>query len=1039
VLRGLQNARKSLTYRGIAEWRAIMLTTGIDTMPGLVGSANSSGTDGNDTIVALINKAAGATNTTLNALDTINGGLGTNSMTLTVTGGNLAAADFNAVTISNVQTLNVRGTDNLVMDLPANAGITGITALNTTLSAVTNLTAATTTDVSVSGATGAITTDGGRNITVTDTFAGNNITIGEGTVNAGTVTVTDNIAAARIEVDGGTTVSITATGATNLLGNAIRVGAGGAATDQPSGAVTVSNTAAAIVANAGAATAVQMGNIAVTGGSTVSVTQSANAGNGVADNVGDVITQGAVTVTGGNTTTSVTVVQDDQVAAGVAAVAGTAGVNQTQTVTFSAMTANQSVTVNGLQFTATRALTANEVAQAFANLTNGDRQDDGGPTANGFYSGQNNTLAYTSGAANGATVTYTAVAQAANTAALTVLGAAGATAPVVAQGTNGVVAVAAVAGVVGVANGAVVINEGGTASIATIVVDGYGANATLGGGGSLNALQHLTLKNSGAGIATLTSTSTTLNVTLDDVDAAVNLGANVRTLTVNTEGTASTGAVNAAGATAVTINAGAALTTVGGFNAATTITVNGAAAVNLTGSNFAALTALNAGANTGGLTADVSTRAAAVVTGSSAADVITFGPATVASNLGEGNDTAIINQNALGAGGAVDGGDGIDTLSMGFANAVAASGNTQFDLAVTNFERLLINNVANNADATADTFTVNLANLTYDYVTVNGTDNGVNTVDTLALTGMAANGTVAIGGLSTANSLYTVALANAAGTTDVLNLVMNAADNGNNATPAALNGGTVTANGVETFNIASTTVDPNGATNTISTVGNAVTTINVTGNATLALTAANATLTRVDASAMTAGGLQFTVANASSTVIGGAGADVITVNATADSSTINGGAGNDTFLIAAGADLVTLNGGAGADTFDFNGVSTNKSNFVVIQGVDSGDTLDFAGLVDVAPVTTFTAARITLSVGATESTQAYLDQAMTTLAENGFGWFQFNGNTYIAGDVGGADSLNAFADGADFVVMITGLVDLSTASFNSTSATLEIA
>ena len=178
----------------------------------------------------------------------------------------------------------------------------------------------------------------------------------------------------------------------------------------------------------------------------------------------------------------------------------------------------------------------------------------------------------------------------------------------------------------------------------------------------------------------------------------------------------------------------------------------------------------------------------------------------------------------------------------------------------------------------------------------------------------------------------------------------------------------------------------------------------------------------------------FTASNASMTVTGGAGNDVISVAATADGGTFNGGAGNDTFTIAAAADLITLNGGAGADTFDFNGVSSNKSNYAVISNVNTGDTIDMGALI----VTGFAATKITLALGATESTQAYLDQAMVNLTTGQAGWFQLGGNTFVVADVG-AESATAFIDGQDFVTMIVGSVDLSTASFNGTSGTLEIA
>ena len=43
------------------------------------------------------------------------------------------------------------------------------------------------------------------------------------------------------------------------------------------------------------------------------------------------------------------------------------------------------------------------------------------------------------------------------------------------------------------------------------------------------------------------------------------------------------------------------------------------------------------------------------------------------------------------------------------------------------------------------------------------------------------------------------------------------------------------------------------------------------------------------------------------------------------------------------------------------------------------------------------------------------------------GWFQFGGDTYVVTDVSTATS---FVNGTDMVVKLTGLVDLSTATFD---------
>ena len=62
-----------------------------------------------------------------------------------------------------------------------------------------------------------------------------------------------------------------------------------------------------------------------------------------------------------------------------------------------------------------------------------------------------------------------------------------------------------------------------------------------------------------------------------------------------------------------------------------------------------------------------------------------------------------------------------------------------------------------------------------------------------ALTGMAANGTVAFGGLSTAGSNYTVALADATGGADVLNYVLaSTVVNAPGTLGTAINAGTIT-------------------------------------------------------------------------------------------------------------------------------------------------------------------------------------------------------------------------------------------------------
>jgi len=111
------------------------------------------------------------------------------------------------------------------------------------------------------------------------------------------------LAAAATNIKGGKDVTVTATGATT---GTITVGSS-TASEQPAGAVAVTSTTSTAAGT--------MGAIAVTGGTTVNVTQAA--GNAV----NTLTTAGPVTVTGGASTTAVTV-SDTRRATAAAAVVG---------------------------------------------------------------------------------------------------------------------------------------------------------------------------------------------------------------------------------------------------------------------------------------------------------------------------------------------------------------------------------------------------------------------------------------------------------------------------------------------------------------------------------------------------------------------------------------------------------------------------------------------------------------------------------------------------------------------------------------------
>jgi hypothetical protein len=248
-------------------------------------------------------------------------------------------------------------------------------------------------------------------------------------------------------------------------------------------------------------------------------------------------------------------------------------------------------------------------------------------------------------------------------------------------------------------------------------------------------------------------------------------------------------------------------------------------------------------------------------------------------------------------------------------------------------------------------------------------------------------------------------------------------DTGVDVTPFAT--GDITANGIETINVVSSTEDDDGATITLS--ADDATTVSLSGASDLVLTtdAASVAVDTVDASAMT-GNLTYAASNASMTVIGGSG--------------------DDNFL---GGDLTSLTGGDGADTFTMN-VSTVSNSYSTIEDLSSGDVIVLA----VNPAilgagTTFASDAITLAGTATFND--YADAAANSVAgtvDGASSWFQFDGNTYIVSNVDAlVDSVTGvpetgvegFEDGVDAEIAIAGLIDLSTASYNSEFTTLEIA
>lgn len=718
------------------------LTKGVDK-----GAAFTGG-EGNDTFIADFDfeTAAGTGSHTLGALDEIDGAGGVNTLAITNDDGAAGAYTMAAAKITNIQNITIKGAGAVTADV-SGSNVTGLEKISVLQSVAATITASDTQNVEVSGATGGIEVRGGKDVTVTNADDANNIVVGYDTVASavaapvGAVTVTSTKqGAGTIDIDGGTDVTVNGTAALKNAAAPVTVGQITiGANEQASGDVVVTQTL-----TSDATDGLTGSNVSVTGGSTVDVTVNATVTAKDKNAEGD-IAIGTVTVEGDGNTTSVKVTQNATATEFETAAVDLVGA--TQTVTFKDLAKNATVTVNGLTFTAAKDLTAAQVAQAFANLAASDKQEDGGPVANGFYTNAFTTTTvagWTSGAANGATVTFTAPAH--NSAPLVISSSVAASTPTAAP----IVAGTAVAGVASTTNDitkgkVTVVDNDTTDAITTVTLDGFnGADIGVDGVSSavsqLDALTTLNLANNttddvievGTAATTLElnvnnirSTGTTyINLDNDGNGVGDQTDATVETLTINATGAASRFELVAGALKNLTVNASVGLDVsdaAASYATANlkTVDINGAGAVNLGDlSASVALNSFDASGNTGGVTATVEGDGA-TLTGdleeyvfSGGNDTVTVEAATgtavdVKVSLGAGDDKLTLASGINTAGAVLDGGTGTNTLHMDAADAAIASAVTNtFEGKISNFQKLSLGQVAQ-----ATTASVNLANM----------------------------------------------------------------------------------------------------------------------------------------------------------------------------------------------------------------------------------------------------------------------------------------------------------------------------------------
>lgn len=406
------------------------------------------------------------------------------------------------------------------------------------------------------------------------------------------------------------------------------------------------------------------------------------------------------------------------------------------------------------------------------------------------------------------------------------------------------------------------------------------------------------------------------------------------------------------------------------------VTVAGAGAVDLTVAG--SVKSVDASANAGGVTVDLSDAGEAAFTGGAGKDSITVNGSNAAHDLGAGDDTLTFS-GALGEKGSVEGGEGTDTISVAAASLTALAAEFK-DGDITGFEVLSVSNQAANG--------VDMANFSgIDHLVLEA---GIAGSQTIA--NMQSGSTLELTADAGSDFAVTVAGADKAAD-DVLNIVLSNDD--------ALDAKTVTVTDVETINIvADDSNDDANATHTMTLTADKATTVKVSGDAGLALTLTDSDAVKtIDASESTGG---------------------VDIKTDLKGVTFTGGAGNDTVTLGAGN---TVTGGTGNDTFTIS-LNTAVNDRSVITDFGAGDTIkmgESANADSLGDALVVNDPKATLDDYVNAATQA-----------EGVAWFQYVGNTYVVVN----NSTAGFDASADYIVQLSGSVDLSDAVMESGALTL---
>jgi S-layer protein len=601
------------------------------------------------------------------------------------------------------------------------------------------------------------------------------------------------------------------------------------------------------------------------------------------------------------------------------------------------------------------------------------------------------------------------------------------------------------------------LNTTTAATIASAVINGLdGAVATV----TSDALTSLSLSNSSKSVTVANTTAKhALGLTLNGDTAGTIADANAGTVNVTTTGTKSTGiTVSAAAATAMTIGGTAALSATLTAGNVATLTLSGAGAVTADLTGLAAKAAVTATASTGLNT--VVLGATQTFAGGSGGSTVTVGAdVTVAVSGGSGaadeivlgfnaaglskTGTNVSNFEVIGVGAGSQGTYDISTLTA--SNAI-----TGLDVRAGVAAAVVFNNVA--AGTALAVSAVPGFDVTYNLKTDTTSDSINLSLGTAATAGLTFAQNIVLPGIETVtvNSLGTVVTATGVSTgtnvativdTATKSLVLAGAESltlTDAGSAVATINATAMAKG-SALDVTAVGLSSGGVTFTGGAGATTLTDTNLLAAKVLTYTATDG-INTITLSSATTGSLNATLGNGANVIntTGNLGASTITVGN--GGNTITVGNGSNTVVAGSGVDTITfgtglnsVTGGAGADHFKTTTAPLLGNTYTTITDfADKGDTITFG---PEAAQTLVKGVNVGL-LADTATFQDYLDKASNVAAaDHTYNWFNFSGNTYIV-DVFNSHGAN-FTNGADTVIRLTGIVDLSaTASSGAADGTL---